>query len=169
MRLPQDELAELEQASLLRRIAAADPTLTNFSSNDYLGLTKSRAVIDAFREGLDRFGAGSGASRLICGTHSPHEELEDTIAKFKRTDAALAFSMGAVGDDADPADLGDLALPLPLLLPPPPLACRIWWVDWASAACRLSLSLALSAGLAADQLFMSVDVCCGTCCDACCK
>ncbi len=99
-----------EESALLER---GGRTLVNFSSNDYLGLTKSRVVIDAFREALDRFGAGSGASRLICGTHGPHEELEDTIAKFKRTDAALAFSSGyaaAVGAITSLLGKGDVVI-----------------------------------------------------------
>jgi len=94
MRLPQDELAELEQASLLRSIPAADQTLTNFSSNDYLGLSQHQRIKDAFREGIEKYGAGSTASRLICGTIAPHRELEDTISSAKGTETSLTFATG---------------------------------------------------------------------------
>src|SRR5207342_3524181 len=40
------------------------------------------------------FGAGAGASRLICGSLSPHHELEEALAEFKGTEAALTFSTG---------------------------------------------------------------------------
>ena len=66
----------------------------NFSSNDYLGLAASEELKDAMIEGVERYGVGSGASRLVCGNFSVHEELEQTIADFKQTEAALAFSSG---------------------------------------------------------------------------
>lgn len=68
--------------------------LVNFSSNDYLGLADSEELRQAFCEGVVRFGAGSGASRLVCGNQSPHEELETALAKFKGTEAALACGSG---------------------------------------------------------------------------
>jgi 8-amino-7-oxononanoate synthase len=43
---------------------------------------------------VEKFGAGSGASRLICGSLAPHHELEETLANFKGTEAALSFSTG---------------------------------------------------------------------------
>jgi 8-amino-7-oxononanoate synthase len=45
-------------------------------------------------EGVERFGVGAGASRLVCGNFAPHEDLETTLAAFKGTEAALAFSSG---------------------------------------------------------------------------
>jgi 8-amino-7-oxononanoate synthase len=66
----------------------------NFSSNDYLGLASSDELKEAFIEGVQRFGAGSGAARLVCGNLAPHDELEAALATFKRTQAALAFSSG---------------------------------------------------------------------------
>ena len=44
--------------------------------------------------GLGGAGFGSGASRLICGTHSYHQRLEESLARFKRAEAALTFSSG---------------------------------------------------------------------------
>ncbi len=68
--------------------------LINFSSNDYLGLANHPALQDAAREAVGRFGTGSGASRLICGSLAPHHELEEALAQFKGTEAALSFSSG---------------------------------------------------------------------------
>lgn len=94
MRLPEDELAALEQASLLRSIPEADSSLINFSSNDYLGLSRHPRIEEAYREAIDQYGAGSTASRLICGTTAAHRELEATIAQAKDTEAALSFATG---------------------------------------------------------------------------
>src|SRR5437660_8365409 len=69
-------------------------TLLNFSSNDYLGLANHPLLKEAATRGIERYGAGSGASRLICGSLAPHHELEQTIAAFKGTEAAIAFSSG---------------------------------------------------------------------------
>ena len=46
-------------------------------------------------KGIERYGAGSGASRLICGSLAPHHELEQAIAAFKGAEAALANSFPA--------------------------------------------------------------------------
>ncbi len=68
--------------------------LLNFSSNDYLGLANEPVLKEAAIKAVERFGAGSGASRLICGSLAPHHDLEETIAAFKGTEAALTFSTG---------------------------------------------------------------------------
>lgn len=68
--------------------------MINFSSNDYLGLADSEVLRSAMEAGISRHGVGSGASRLVCGTMQPHRDLEDALAAFKGTEAALAFSSG---------------------------------------------------------------------------
>ncbi len=68
--------------------------LLNFSSNDYLGLANDPALKEAARKAAENFGAGAGASRLICGSLAPHDELDKAIASFKGTPAALTFSSG---------------------------------------------------------------------------
>jgi 8-amino-7-oxononanoate synthase len=68
--------------------------VANFASNDYLGLAAHPNLRNAARQALDEAGAGSGASRLICGTHFHHERLEEALARFKRAEAALSFSSG---------------------------------------------------------------------------
>src|SRR5437868_6795488 len=76
------------------RIEIDGKTLLNFSSNDYLGLANEPALKTAAQEALERYGAGAGASRLICGSLGPHQELDHALAAFKATPAALSFSSG---------------------------------------------------------------------------
>ena len=78
----------------LPRVRRGDAMVVNFSSNDYLGLAAHPALRDAAMGEWERGGFGAGASRLICGTMTAHEELEASIARFKRTPAALAFNSG---------------------------------------------------------------------------
>jgi len=66
----------------------------NFSSNDYLDLSRHRHVMDRAREALDRYGVGSTASRLVTGTLPIHEELEARLAREKGYPAALVFGAG---------------------------------------------------------------------------
>jgi 8-amino-7-oxononanoate synthase len=76
------------------RIRVGGQSLLNFSSNDYLGLANDPSLKEAASKAVERFGAGAGASRLICGSLAPHHELEETVAHFKGTEAALSFSSG---------------------------------------------------------------------------
>ncbi len=76
------------------RIQIDGKTLLNFSSNDYLGLANEPALKEAAIKAVEKYGAGAGASRLICGSLTPHAELDETIAAFKGTEAALSFSSG---------------------------------------------------------------------------
>lgn len=102
----QDRLLRLEQAGVRRRLRpleaapgvvvtdSAGARLRNFSSNDYLGLATHPAVRAAAADALREHGAGATASRLICGSLPPHRDLEQALARFKDTEAALAFSSG---------------------------------------------------------------------------
>jgi 8-amino-7-oxononanoate synthase len=78
------------------RIKIGGKTFLNFSSNDYLGLANHPALKEAAIKAVENFGAGAGASRLICGSLAPFHELEETVADFKKTEAALTFSTGYV-------------------------------------------------------------------------
>jgi glycine C-acetyltransferase len=66
----------------------------NFSSNNYLGLATHPALKKAAQQAVERYGCGSGASRLISGNMALYEELEAKIAKLKSTEAALVFNSG---------------------------------------------------------------------------
>jgi 8-amino-7-oxononanoate synthase len=76
------------------RIRIDGRDLANFSSNDYLGLANHPTLKEAAAKAVTDFGAGAGASRLICGSLAPFHELEETLAAFKGTEAALTFSTG---------------------------------------------------------------------------
>ena len=98
-------LAALREQNLFRELRRVDSaqgprlkiggkTLLNFSSNDYLGLANHLALKEAAIKAVEKFGTGAGASRLICGSLAPFHELEETLAAFKGTEAALTFSTG---------------------------------------------------------------------------
>ena len=66
----------------------------SFCSNDYLGLANHPQLIAAFKEGVDRFGVGSGAAHLITGHSYAHQALEEELAAFVGRPRALLFSTG---------------------------------------------------------------------------
>ena len=79
------------------RVLVDGRELVAFASNDYLGLANHPEVVAAAREGAARWGAGAGASHLICGHFAPHAALETELAAFVRPCAgarALTFSSG---------------------------------------------------------------------------
>jgi 7-keto-8-aminopelargonate synthetase-like enzyme len=76
------------------RIEIGGKTFLNFSSNDYLGFANHPALKEAAIQAIEKYGAGAGASRLICGSLALFHELEESLADFKGTEAALAFSTG---------------------------------------------------------------------------
>ncbi|MDH3443655.1 MAG: 8-amino-7-oxononanoate synthase [Deltaproteobacteria bacterium] len=99
------ELRRLTEQGLYRKMRRVDgeqgPALIldgreviNFSSNNYLGIANHPALREAAKAAIDRYGCGSGASRLISGNMNLHEELEAKIAEFKGTEAALVFNSG---------------------------------------------------------------------------
>ena len=61
------------------------------SSNNYLGLANEPAVVEAGKAALDRFGAGTGSVRFICGTFTIHRELETALAQLVGTEASLSY------------------------------------------------------------------------------
>ena len=74
-----------------------DPTrkeFLDFSSNDYLGLSKHPELIKAAHAAALRYGVGSTGSRLICGNYPLQEEFESRIAADKGTEATIIFSSG---------------------------------------------------------------------------
>lgn len=68
--------------------------LINMSSNNYLGFANDERLKAKANEATDIYGVGAGAVRTINGTQAIHEELEDKIAAFKHTEAAVAFQSG---------------------------------------------------------------------------
>ena len=101
----QEQLNGLRARSLERKlreigsaqgpeIEIAGRRLINFSSNDYLGLANDSRTREAALAAIKEFGVGAGASRLVSGTQSPHLRLENALARWKGTEAALSFSSG---------------------------------------------------------------------------
>lgn len=68
--------------------------LINLSSNNYLGLATNDTLRTIAKEAIDKYGVGAGAVRTINGTLQIHVELEETLAKFKHTEAAIAYQSG---------------------------------------------------------------------------
>jgi glycine C-acetyltransferase len=75
------------------------------SSNNYLGLCNQPAVVAAGKAGLDRFGAGTGSVRFICGTFTIHRALEAACARLVGTAASLSFVSAWNANEAVPATL----------------------------------------------------------------
>lgn len=99
------ELAAIDEVGLRRELRRVDSgqgvrmewggrEFLNFSSNDYLGLACHPKLKTAASHAVEEFGAGTGAARLISGSMRPHHELEDALADFKGTEAALSFNTG---------------------------------------------------------------------------
>ncbi|MGO8971494.1 MAG: 8-amino-7-oxononanoate synthase [Myxococcaceae bacterium] len=101
----EEELAALASRGLLRSLEPlASPqgpvvrigaeALVNFSSNDYLGLAAHPAVVAAAQAALQRWGMGTGASRLVVGDTEAHQALEARLAQFEDAEAVLLFNGG---------------------------------------------------------------------------
>ena len=100
-----DRLADLRARDMYRRRRVVEGpqgrelrvdgrTLLNFCSNDYLGLAAEPRVAESLARGAVRWGAGSGASHLVCGHTAAHHELEEALARFTGRPRALVFSSG---------------------------------------------------------------------------
>ncbi|ACX72132.1 8-amino-7-oxononanoate synthase [Methanocaldococcus vulcanius M7] len=86
------ELNNIKNSGLYRTLKVKDGKFIDFSSNDYLCLSKHPEILNAVKNGL-RYGSGSTGSRLTSGNIN-HEKLEEKIAEFKETERALVYSSG---------------------------------------------------------------------------
>lgn len=100
-----DEIKSIHQNKLFRdltelqtgqspEIKIDDKKHVLLASNSYLGLSVDPRVIEASKTALEKYGTGSGGSRLVSGSSDLHRQLEERIAKFKNTEAAILFSSG---------------------------------------------------------------------------
>ncbi len=69
-------------------------TYLSLSTNNYLGLTHSTAVQQAAVDAICQYGTGSGGARLTTGSHPLYQKLEQGLAVFKKTEAAVVFNTG---------------------------------------------------------------------------
>ena len=97
------ELASIEEAGLYKnerilqtpqgaKVKVPQGEMLNFCANNYLGLSSHAELIEAARQGLDKWGYGLSSVRFICGTQSVHKTLEEKVAKFLEKDDAILFS-----------------------------------------------------------------------------
>ncbi len=101
-----DALQDVVAANQLRRprdldsgapgtvLSSTGQPVVSFASNDYLGLTQHPAVRAAARAAVDAYGTGAGSARLIVGSRPVHSRLEERIADWRRTEAAVLFTTG---------------------------------------------------------------------------
>ena len=99
------ELDSLKSQGLYRRLRILEGeqrattsfdhrSVVNLSSNNYLGLTTHPRLREAAIKAIETYGVGSGSVRTIAGTMAIHMELEERLADFKKTEAAVVFQSG---------------------------------------------------------------------------
>jgi glycine C-acetyltransferase len=99
------ELDTIRQQGLYRRLRILEDrqqatahfdgrSVVNLSSNNYLGLTTHPLLIERAIQAIREHGVGSGSVRTIAGTMTLHMELEQRLARFKKTDAVVVFQSG---------------------------------------------------------------------------
>ena len=118
MKFPKNLVTKLEirkQNNALRKLSLPNK-LIDFSSNDYIGFSKNKAIFDETHQYLmdkDCIQNGATGSRLISGNHKVYQEAEDYIAKFHQLETALIFNSGYdanVGFFSSVPQKGDLIL-----------------------------------------------------------
>ena len=73
-------------------ITVNNQTVLNFCANNYLGLSSSPALVDAAKNGLDKWGLGLSSVRFICGTQAIHKELENKLSTFLHMEDTILYS-----------------------------------------------------------------------------
>jgi glycine C-acetyltransferase len=69
-----------------------DKEVINLCANNYLGLADSKELVDVAKKSLDKYGYGMASVRFICGTQTPHKELEKVISEFLEMDDTILYS-----------------------------------------------------------------------------
>ena len=99
----RDELHQFQQDGIYKKLNYIDspqaPRVTMegrgqiiiLSSNNYLGLSNEPSVVQAGKDALERFGAGTASVRFICGTFTVHRELERELAELVGTESSLTY------------------------------------------------------------------------------
>ena len=100
-----DELKRIKESGLYRQmkylqspqqpyVKIAGKSYLMLSSNSYLGLCNDQRLKQTARDAIEKYGVGSGGSRMTSGSYEVHKKLEDEIAAFKGAEAALLFNTG---------------------------------------------------------------------------
>ena len=119
-----DELNAIKKSGLYRELNIVEgaqgthleikgKTYLSFCSNNYLGLANNPLVIKAVKDAVEKYGWGTGASRLVSGNMRMHEALEDEISRFKGKEASIVFPTGYMANLGTISSLvskGDLAI-----------------------------------------------------------
>ena len=99
----QDEISGIKEAGLYKQeriiesqqqaeITVNKKQVLNFCANNYLGLANHPALIQAAKEGVEKWGFGLSSVRFICGTQSIHKQLEKKISTFLQTDDTILYT-----------------------------------------------------------------------------
>ena len=99
----QDEISGIKEAGLYKQeriiesqqqaeITVNEKQVLNFCANNYLGLANHPELIQAAKEGVEKWGFGLSSVRFICGTQSIHKQLEKKISTFLQTDDTILYT-----------------------------------------------------------------------------
>ncbi|MFN0117224.1 MAG: aminotransferase class I/II-fold pyridoxal phosphate-dependent enzyme [Elusimicrobiota bacterium] len=91
----KEELDDLESRGLKRTLPKEEAgSLINFSSNDYLGLSREPEILKIVHEAIEKYGVGGRASRLLTCKEDPYSYIENDLKNFLRKEAALVYGSG---------------------------------------------------------------------------
>ena len=99
----QKELKDIKDAGLYKQeriiqsqqsteISVNNKTVLNFCANNYLGLANHPQLIQAAKDGVEKWGFGLSSVRFICGTQSIHKQLEGKISEFLQTEDTILYT-----------------------------------------------------------------------------
>jgi len=99
----QNDLAAIEDGGLFKQeriiqsqqnaeIQVNNRSVLNFCANNYLGLANHPRLIQAAKDGVEKWGFGLSSVRFICGTQSIHKELEEKISAFLQTEDTILYT-----------------------------------------------------------------------------
>ena len=99
----KDEISAIKAAGLFKQeriiesqqqaeITVNEKTVLNFCANNYLGLSNHPELIQAAKDGVEKWGFGLSSVRFICGTQSIHKKLEGKISEFLQTEDTILYT-----------------------------------------------------------------------------